>query len=140
MAAEVDVRIVSDPRWLRLARSIVNSCCREFGISQADSRAIVSALNEALTNVMRHAYLGDRTRPILIACRRVGDGIELEVRDRGRHFDPVTHPSPPPDELRAGGRGLFIIRESVDDLQYDRDGEWNRLRLRKRPSVVAGNQ
>ena len=140
MVAEVDVRIVSDPRWLRLARSIVNSCCREFGISKADSRAIVSALNEALTNVMRHAYRGDRTRPILIACRRVGAGIELEISDHGREFDPVTHPSPPPDELRVGGRGLFLIRESVDELRYFRDGDWNRLRMRKHPSAVAGKR
>jgi serine/threonine-protein kinase RsbW len=132
MAAEVDLRIASDPRWLRLARIVVKGFCREFEFEDSASRAMVSALDEALSNVMRHAYCGDTTRPIRIACRRDGDNFEVEVSDRGREFDPFAHPLLPPDELRSGGRGIFLIRSSVDECEYVRDGEWNRLRLRKR--------
>ncbi len=132
MAAEVDVRIASDPRWLRLARIVVEGCCREFEFGDTESRAMVSALDEALSNVIRHAYRGDTTRPIRIACRLDGDVFEVEVSDQGHEFDPVAHPLQPPDELRSGGRGIFLIRSSVDECDYARDGEWNRLRLRKR--------
>ena len=133
MVARVDVRIVSDPRWLRLARAVVESCCREFDFDPAEARAMVSALDEALSNIMRHAYRGDTARPIRIACTFDGDELEVELSDRGREFDPVAHPVLPPDELRHGGRGIFLIRSSVDQCDYVRDGEWNRLRLRKRP-------
>lgn len=137
MVATVDVGIVSDPRWLRLARAVVEDCCREFKFGDAESRAMVSALDEALSNVMRHAYRGDRTRPIRIACRFDGSEFEVEVSDRGKEFDPVAQPLLPPDELRGGGRGIYLIRSSVDACHYVRDGEWNRLRLRKRPPGPA---
>lgn len=133
MVARVDLRIVSNPRWLRLARAVVESCCREFGFDSSESRAMVSALDEALSNIMRHAYRGDTAQPIRIACTFDGDELEVELSDRGREFDPVAHPVPPPDELRHSGRGIFLIRSSVDRCDYVRDGEWNRLRLSKRP-------
>lgn len=131
MVAEVDLRIVSDPRWLRLVRSVVEGCCREFDPEGGDSRAIVSALDEAVSNVIRHAYRGETTRPIRIACRFDGRCFEIEISDLGEKFDPLAQPLPPPDELRAGGRGLFLIRSSTDACEYERDGKWNRLRLRK---------
>ena len=123
--------IVSDPRWLRLVRSVVRACCREFDPAGDDSRAIVSASDEAVSNVIRHAYRGDTTRPIRIACRFDGNGFEIEISDLGKEFDPLAQPLPRPDELRVGGRGLFLIRTAADDCEYERDGKWNRLKLRK---------
>ena len=132
MAADVEVRIASDPRWLRLVRLVVEGCCRGHGFGEAETRAIVMAINEAATNVIRHAYAGDKTRPIEIACSLGTDSLEIEISDLGREFDPGRQPVLPPDELRSGGRGIYIIRSLVDDLEYERDGGWNRLRLRKR--------
>lgn len=140
MAAEVEVSIASDPRWLGLARRVVLGYCREHGLRDPDSRALVMAMNEAITNVMRHAYGRDLTRRIRIACSRRADSVEIEVSDLGREFDPRMQPLLPPSELRVGGRGIYIMRSSVDELDYERDGEWNRLRLRKRlPRLVGGN-
>lgn len=140
MAPEVDLRIASDPRWLRLVRLIAERYCLESELGHTASREMVLALAEAVSNVMRHAYRGDATRPIQIACRRSRDSLEVEVRDRGREFDPLAQPLPEPDELRSGGRGIFIIRSLADECVYQRDGEWNRLRLRKRFSLPAGER
>ena len=140
MAPDVDLRIPSDPRWLRLVRLVAERYCLESELGHASSREMVLALAEAVSNVMRHAYLGDATGPIQIVCRRSRDSLEIEVGDRGRKFDPLAQPLPRPDELRSGGRGIFIIQSSADECSYRRDGEWNRLRLRKMLPIPSGER
>lgn len=131
MTAEVDVAIVSDPRCLHLVRAVARAFCTEFDAQGDASRALVSALDEALSNVIRHGYRGDRSQPIRIACRCDGESFRFEVRDRAEAFDPLAHSVPPPDELRAGGRGIFLMCSSMDACEYERSGGWNRLRLTK---------
>ena len=139
MAPEVDLRIPSDPRWLRLVRLVAERYCLESKLDHASSREMVLALAEAVSNVIRHAYRGDATRPIQIVCRRSRDSLEVEVSDQGKKFDPLAQPLAKPDELRTGGRGIFIIQSSADECLYRRDGEWNRLRIRKRLPFPAGD-
>jgi serine/threonine-protein kinase RsbW len=92
---------------------------------------VTLAVGEAAANVMKHSYRGDHTRELSLACRNVGDGIEIEIRDEGEPFDPDERPVPPPDELRAGGRGLYLMRAMMDSVEYRRDGATNFVRLRK---------
>lgn len=132
MPGEIDVRFDSDPRRLRFARQFVEACCEEFELQGAAARDLVQAVGEAVSNVMRHAYGGDPTRPVRLVCRRAAGALEVEVCDHGIGFDPFAQPVPPPDELRSGGRGLFLIRELVDACEYERVDGWNCLRLRKR--------
>ena len=138
MTEEVDVRILSDPRWLRLARLVVEHSCREFGLEETQAREIVIAVDEALSNVMRHGYGGVSTLPIRMVCRSNSQAVEVEIWDRGIEFNPLEQPVPPPNELRRGGRGLFLIRSSVDECEYQRRDGWNRIRLRKLLPVAAG--
>ena len=138
MDAEVEVRIASDPRWLRLVRLVVGESCHAFGADEEVVDAVVLAVNEAVSNVMRHAYRGDTEQPIRIACSRAGDMLEVVICDHGRRMDLASKPIAPPDELRSGGRGLFLIRSSVDEVEFVRVGGWNRMNLKKRlPQTVT---
>ena len=56
----------------------------------------------------------------------------VEVRDQGEPFDPAECETPPPDELRVGGRGVYLIRSVMDEVEYRRDGSTNCVRMRKR--------
>lgn len=73
-------------------------------------------------------------------CRRDGNALEVEIWDRGSKFNPFAQPVPPPDELRHGGRGLFLIRSSVDECEYVREDGWNRILLRKHLPVAASGR
>ncbi len=96
------------------------------------------AVNEAVANVMRHAYGGDVDQPIRIRCRRAGDMVEVLICDHGKSGDVLSERIDPPDELRSGGRGLFLIRSLVDEFEFrSKDGS-NRMHLRKRVPVLAG--
>lgn len=138
MVDNVEVRFVSDPRWLRLVRVVVERFCRTRDVQPPSADGIKLAVDEVLSNIMRHAYRGDTTRPIILACSRSGDSVQVEICDDGREFDPFAQTVPPPDELRSGGRGLFLIRTAVDGHEYARVDGWNRVRLSKRLAPAAG--
>ncbi len=125
------MRIVSDPKWLGLVRTVVEQCCLGFGAREESATAVVLAVNEAVANVMRHSYGGDATRPIRIACRVDGEMIEVRICDHGKEAEFLSREIFPPDELRVGGRGLFMIRALMDEIEYRREDGRNRMYLRK---------
>lgn len=131
MFGEVAVRIVSDPKWLGLVRTVVEQSCLGFGAHEESATAVVLAVNEAVANVMRHSYGGDTTRPIRIACRGDGEMIEVRICDHGKEAEFLSREILPPDELRVGGRGLFMIRALMDEIEYRREDGRNRMYLRK---------
>src|SRR5229473_7799936 len=54
----------SNPEMLCVVRNAVGELTAKLGFSEPDCRAVVLAVDEALTNIIRHAYLGDAERPI----------------------------------------------------------------------------
>jgi serine/threonine-protein kinase RsbW len=132
MAEELEITIASHPRWLRLVRQVVLEFARECGFGDKDARAIVLAVGEAVGNVLKHSYKGDTGRTFSLACRSSEGGLELELRDVGTPFEPEKIPELPPDEVRPGGRGLFLMREIMDEVEYSRVNGENIVRLRKR--------
>jgi anti-sigma regulatory factor (Ser/Thr protein kinase) len=128
---EIAVRIVSDPKWLALVRGVVEQSCLGLGAREESATAVVLAVNEAVSNVMRHGYGGDTTRPIQIACRVDGEMIEVRICDHGKEAEFLSREILPPDELRVGGRGLFMIRALMDEIEYRREDGRNLMYLRK---------
>jgi len=115
-----------------IAASVREACCHAL-VGEADrvAASLELAAVEACTNVIRHGYAGGRRGPITLRVRVAGAEIELLLEDRGVPFDPTTVELPPAGELREGGYGLRLIRETVDRVTYERRGGYNRLRLVK---------
>ncbi len=131
MGDKVEITVASDTRWLALIRRVIDEFCQQAGLDAQESHAVTLAVSEAAANVMKHSYRGDHTRELSLVCRTVGHGIEIEIRDDGEPFDPDAQPLPPPDELRAGGRGVYLMRAMMDSVEYRREGATNSVRLRK---------
>ncbi|MCY4187601.1 MAG: ATP-binding protein [Bryobacterales bacterium] len=125
------MQIASDPKWLGLVRGVVGQSCLGFGAREELATAVVLAVNEAVANVMRHGYAGDTEQPIWITCRLAGPVIEVRICDHGIEAEFLAQQPPPPDELRVGGRGVFMIRALMDEIEYRREDGRNRLCLRK---------
>lgn len=95
---------------------------------------VLLALQEMVTNVLRHAYDLDERKPIEVAFELDGEHLQIELRDCGPAFDPLTVSREHDDELPAevGGFGIQIARAVMDDVSYVREAGWNCLRLTKR--------
>ncbi|MGH7149833.1 MAG: ATP-binding protein [Planctomycetota bacterium] len=94
---------------------------------------LLLAVQEAFTNVARHAYDGE-LKPVEIAMTLDPESGEAEVtvRDWGRPFDPASVPPPDFVHPRPGGYGLHIMRSFTDRCAFGRDGGTNWVLLARR--------
>jgi serine/threonine-protein kinase RsbW len=90
-----------------------------------------------LTNIMRHCYCGRLDQPVEVYFSRMDansgsrGGLEILLCDHGPAVDTAKLRSRPLDEVRPGGLGLHLIRESMDEVGYQRVRGMNRFRLVK---------
>jgi serine/threonine-protein kinase RsbW len=125
--------IPSDLRLLTLARAFVEAVCQVGGLDDASTHAVVLATDEATNNVIRHAHREHPELLLQIQCRIDPGTLEIRVADQGEPFDLEAVPRLDPAELRAGGRGVFIMRRTMDELEVlPRPEGGNVLRMVKR--------
>jgi serine/threonine-protein kinase RsbW len=79
------------------------------------------ALNEAVVNVIKHAYRNATDKPIRIEAHLTPGQIEFRLYDWGRPFDPSAVPPPAFDGSKDHGFGIYIIEQAVDEIEYARD-------------------
>ena len=131
--------LYSNPKWLSVVRGAVEQLSKTLGFPEMQCRSITRAVDEALTNIVRHSYGNRLDQPIAMYFRRtqrqsegeVQQGLEILLCDRGPEVDASKLHGRPLDEIRAGGLGLHLIRQAMDTVQYTRKGLINRLRLVK---------
>jgi anti-sigma regulatory factor (Ser/Thr protein kinase) len=129
----------SDPEVLGVVRAALAQLTEKLGFSEPECRAVVLAVDEALTNIIRHAYKGNTGRPIMATFRRVQAGpagaqkeaFEIVLEDEGVNVDSAKLCGRALEDVRPGGLGLHFIRESVDELEFCRRNGKNQLRLVK---------
>jgi serine phosphatase RsbU (regulator of sigma subunit)/anti-sigma regulatory factor (Ser/Thr protein kinase) len=94
------------------------------------------ALDEALSNVVRHGFADRRPHEITVALTVETDELRVAIEDDGRSFNPLTAPRPdldsPLEERRVGGLGVHLIRELMNRVHYERVSGRNRLTMVKR--------
>lgn len=127
----------SDPRELgevrRFVRSFLEECGEEIA---ADHDLLVLGVDEACTNVIRHAYQGANGKPIQLHL----EADELELRFRLRDFaGPLQMEklqSRELDEVRPGGLGLHLMKRVFDHVEFKCCGDGTELTLtRLRASI-----
>jgi serine/threonine-protein kinase RsbW len=131
--------VYSNPRWLSVVRGAVERLTETLGFPAVQCRSITRAVDEALTNIVRHSYGNRLDQPIALYFRsakrcqhgEIVGGLEILLCDRGRAFDRNTLRGRPLEQIRPGGLGLHLIRQAMDTVEYTRKGLTNQLRLVK---------
>jgi anti-sigma regulatory factor (Ser/Thr protein kinase) len=128
----------SELRQLPEMRAFLRECCRDLWHLPADQAAIAQielALDEAATNIILHAYEGEKGRPVEVMIEAGEDRISVTLYHCGRDFDPECVEPPVFDGSRESGFGLYLIQESVDEVHYFHDdcGRCGICLVKKRP-------
>jgi anti-sigma regulatory factor (Ser/Thr protein kinase) len=101
-------------------------------LSDEARRRMLTALDEILSNVVRHA-MPSRAAVIEMILSRDENLVRVEVVDDARPFNPLLVPAPDtssPLELREpGGLGIALVRALTDEVQYERRGDRNRVTM-----------
>jgi anti-sigma regulatory factor (Ser/Thr protein kinase) len=125
------MRVLSDPRLLPVVRSAVSEMATVCGFQEEQCRSITLAVDEALSNILRHAYKNRRDQQIELSCQTHSGYLEFNFVDHGEAADRSRICAQISDENASGGRGTHLIREIMDEVCYERVPEGNRLRLKK---------
>ena len=116
---------------LPLFRTQLRDLLIETGFTEKLSGEILVAVQEALTNVIRHAY-GGKPEKIEIQLEDHPDRIEISIRDFGKPFDLDSVPEPELPPTKPGGLGVFLIKNLMDKVSYTPQGvKGNTLQLVK---------
>jgi len=121
---DIDLRLVSHPRYLCVARAAVAAAVEKYGFGQETVGQVMLAVDEAVSNVIRHGYDGAEDQPVWIRVSPTtpqGEaGFTIVVEDEGRQVDPACIRGRELDEVRPGGLGVHIIRNVMDEANYTR--------------------
>ena len=135
----LQMELRSNPETLCVVRGALAQLTEKLGFPAPECRAVVLGVDEALTNIIRHAYAGHADRPIEISFRRVhasscgatGEALEIVLEDRGKKVDRAKLCGRALEDVKPGGLGLHFIRESMDAVEFRRRNGRNQLRLIK---------
>jgi anti-sigma regulatory factor (Ser/Thr protein kinase) len=119
--------MTSDPRYLPVVRGAVGALTTAIGWEESECRAITLALDEAVANVIRHAY-GERLDGVIqLECREIAQGMEVTMTDNGEPPDPSKICAREVGGDKPGGLGTHIIRDVMDSVSYQKIGSENRF-------------
>lgn len=130
-----EIVLRNDSADLRLLSAEVEA----FGSAQQLGEEVVHALRLALeelfANIIRHAYRDLAEHSIRVCLEREADELRVEVRDDGVPFNPLDASPPdtsrPLEDREPGGMGIYLVRHSMDSIEYRRDGDMNVLAMAK---------
>jgi anti-sigma regulatory factor (Ser/Thr protein kinase) len=106
------------------------------GCSRSDALKFHMLVDEIFTNIANYAY-EDGTGMVLVSISYddAENKVRLIFKDEGRQYDPTKEKPPdlslPARERRAGGLGIFMVRNTVDEFIYERRDGCNILTLVK---------
>jgi serine/threonine-protein kinase RsbW len=105
------------------------------GYSDASRFAVRLAVEEALTNALRHGNKDDAAKAVTLTWRVESDAVEIEIEDEGEGFDPGAVPDPTQEENIEipSGRGLILMRAYMSEVQFDPPGNRVRMTYRRPP-------
>jgi serine/threonine-protein kinase RsbW len=116
--------------------SFIRDEAEKIGLPNADVFAVETAVDEAVSNIIEHAYEGVENGTIEITCETDPESIKIILIDNGKPFDPHSIPSPdlkaPLNKRKEHGLGLYLMQKWMDEVRFEFCDECNRLVLIKR--------
>jgi serine/threonine-protein kinase RsbW len=95
--------------------------------------AIELALREALANAILHGNQQNSDKRVQVKCRCATNGdVSVTIEDEGHGFeyDSVPDPTSPANRLQPRGRGIYLMRTLMDEVQFEQGGSVVHMRKR----------
>ena len=117
-----EVVVKSTTANLSKIREFMKETAHECGFSDDVIGKIILAVDEACTNIIKHAYKYSPEGNIHISIKFADTKFEISITDEGLHFNPVMVPEPDIQEYykqkKVGGLGVFLIKKLMDEVTY----------------------
>ncbi len=131
-------QIILENRIDELVRlsAFIDALGEEWSIAPEVVFNLQLALEECATNVIMYAYPPEEKQTLLVTAELVEHDLVLTIEDGGLPFDPTqvaeADTTLSAEERPIGGLGIFLVRQLMDTVAYQRVEGKNRLTLMKR--------
>ena len=126
---DVHLEIHSAIEALELVQVVAEHIARRLGIEEDSLHWTAMAVRETVVNAITHGNHNDPNKLVFIDFTAVPEDNPIDfivrVRDQGDGFDPgaLRDPLTPENVLRASGRGIFLIKQFMDEVSMQRARE-----------------
>ena len=134
---EKELKLSASEENMELVLQQVEELLQQTGCGETVQMQIMMAAEELFINIAHYAYGGQPGEAVLTM------GIEWEplrfcmtFRDKGIPYNPLEHEDPditlPAQERQIGGLGIYLIKNTMDKMEYENKDGWNVLSIEKR--------
>ncbi len=112
----------NDISYLPVAQFCVKETAKKLGFAEEELCKIELALEEAVINVIEHAFEADEQGTFDIICESIPKGIKITIREKGMPFDPDSLPTYRPgkdiDDISPTGLGVYLMKKNMDQILF----------------------
>ena len=133
---KIDIELPSDLSLMNTVLEYLLDRVDKIGLIKAEQSNLFVALDEAFVNAIKHGSRNDPTKLVRITAELSPREAIFTVEDEGDGFDvrEIPDPSDPANLFKSTGRGVLLIYNIMDEVEYSERG--TRLRMVKRPDGV----
>ncbi|MGV3538612.1 MAG: ATP-binding protein [Rufibacter sp.] len=121
---QVKIQIPSIIENIRIVESFIDNSREKFQIEDDIYGNIMVAVTESVNNAIRHGNKFDKDKNVYLSLFVEPNQLRFEVEDEGNGFDPnsLSDPTAPENLENPGGRGIFLMRNLCDEVEFSNDG------------------
>jgi anti-sigma regulatory factor (Ser/Thr protein kinase) len=136
MAEQATLILKNDVSELDRVISFVSDLCTRYSLSPDTEYDLNLALDEMITNVAKHAFPEGEDHQFTVQISISDEEFLARIEDDGMAFDPTDHPPPdldaPLEVRKEGGLGIYLVRQIMSSVEYQRIAGKNVVILRKK--------
>ena len=137
---KIEFELPSDLALMNGVLEYLQERVAKLGLIKPERSNLFVALDEAFVNAVKHGNKSDPTKLVRITAELTPQEASFTVEDEGEGFDIKQIPDPcdPANLFRTSGRGVLLIYNIMDEVEYNEQG--NRVKMVKRPDVPVEAQ
>jgi serine/threonine-protein kinase RsbW len=143
----VRLEFTSTFEMLDFVQVVSDHLARGVGLDEDSMHWVSVAIRESVINAIKHGNRNDAGKRVFVefetATRSDVPELAIKIRDQGEGFDPeqVANPLDAENLLKSSGRGIFLIRNFMEDVQLQRAPEGGmEIRMVKRAQPTNGSE
>ncbi len=131
-----ELKIFSRTENLSVIRQFIQSASEQVGMKPGVTEDVMLAVDEACTNIIKHAYKSHPDGEILVKLNYSEHTLTIIIIDYGKSFHPEDVPDPDLQKYyrqhRVGGLGMYLMKTLMDEVSYNSiPGKYNEVCLTK---------
>lgn len=128
------IEITSDLSELARVEQFAEKAFRKAGVSDDEIDDLAIVFTEVVNNAIIHGNQKDKSKKVFIEIRIKNGNVEIRVKDQGNGFNPDTLADPlaPENLMKESGRGIFILKALMDEVDYEFSKKGTTIILKKK--------